>query len=196
MGRDSFPEAMEKAGIPMRSKRLRITEYINDMATCLAAADLVICRAGASTLAELEAAGKASILIPSPIVAGNHQFHNANVLGKAGAAIVIEQKNVTIEGMIRHVNSLYSDPEKLDLMSRKASSLCIENTHNRIWAVIEELLELGRKKREDEEAKADGRPKNKLTAKEKAVRAKDAFISSLPRMLPEKEEYTDTEDTE
>lgn len=196
MGRDSFPEAMEKAGIPMRSKRLRITEYINDMATCLAAADLVICRAGASTLAELEAAGKASILIPSPIVAGNHQFHNANVLGKAGAAIVIEQKNVTIEGMIRHVNSLYSDPEKLDLMSRKASSLCIENTHNRIWAVIEELLELGRKKREDEEAKSDGRPKNKLTAKEKAVRAKDAFISSLPRMLPEKEEYTDTEDTE
>ncbi len=49
----------------------------------------------ASTLAELEVAGKASILIPSPIVAGNHQLHNANVLGKAGAAIVIEQKNVT-----------------------------------------------------------------------------------------------------
>lgn len=92
MGKESFPAEMKRNNIPLKSNRLRITEYINDMDTCLAAADLVICRAGASTLAELEAAGKASILIPSPIVAGNHQLHNANVLGKAGAAIVIEQK--------------------------------------------------------------------------------------------------------
>ena len=57
MGKESFPKAMADAGIPMKSDRLRITEYINDMDVCLAAADLVICRSGASTLAELEAAG-------------------------------------------------------------------------------------------------------------------------------------------
>ena len=140
MGRETFPEAMKKAGIPMKSKRLRISEYINDMDTCLAAADLVICRAGASTLAELEAAGKASILIPSPIVAGNHQLYNANVLGKAGAAIVIEQKNVTVKNMIRHVERLYNERELLDKMSEKAASLQITDTADRIYDVVEQLM--------------------------------------------------------
>ncbi|MGN0621270.1 MAG: undecaprenyldiphospho-muramoylpentapeptide beta-N-acetylglucosaminyltransferase [Porcipelethomonas sp.] len=142
MGKESFPAAMKAKGIPMKSDRLRITEYINDMDTCLAAADLVICRAGASTLAELEAAGKASILIPSPIVAGNHQFHNANVLGKAGAAIVIEQKNVTNEIMIEKVNELYNNREKLANMSIRAGELAVRDTNDRIYAVIEELMNL------------------------------------------------------
>ena len=97
MGKESFPKAMKENGIPLKSSRLRITEYINDMDTCLAAADLVICRSGAATLAELEAIGRASILIPSPVVAGNHQYHNAMVLGRAGAAIVIEKKDVTAQ---------------------------------------------------------------------------------------------------
>lgn len=142
MGKDTFPAAMTKKGIPLKSNRLRITEYINDMDTCLAAADLVICRAGASTLAELEAAGKASILIPSPIVAGNHQFHNANVLGKAGAAIVIEQKNVTNELMIKTVKDLYENRHKLDSMSVNAAELAVRDTNDRIYAVIEELEKL------------------------------------------------------
>ena len=132
---------MRAAGIPMRSDRLRITEYIHDMDTCLAAADLVICRAGASTLAELEAAGKASILIPSPIVAGNHQLHNANVLGKAGAAIVIEQKNVTVEGMMHHVEELYESRSMLKDMAYQASQLAIPDTADRIYQVVETLME-------------------------------------------------------
>ena len=142
MGKESFPAAMKSKGIPLKNDRLRITEYINDMDTCLAAADLVICRSGASTLAELEAAGKASILIPSPIVAGNHQFHNANVLGKAGAAIVIEQKNVTNEIMIEKVNELYHNRSKLDNMSVRAGELAVKDTNDRIYAVIEELISI------------------------------------------------------
>ncbi len=140
MGRESFPEAMKQKGIPMKSDRLRITEYINDMDTCLAAADLVICRSGASTLAELEAAGKASILIPSPIVTGNHQFHNANVLGKAGAAVVIEQKDVTNEIMIDKIKDLYENRDKLADMSVKAKSLDVSDTNDRIFAVVKELM--------------------------------------------------------
>jgi len=140
MGKESFPKAMSDKGIPMKSERLRISEYINDMDTCMAAADLVICRSGASTLAELEAAGKASILIPSPIVTGNHQFHNANVLGKAGAAIVIEQKDVTSEIMIEKVKELYNNREKLADMSDNARSLSINDTNDRIYSVIKELM--------------------------------------------------------
>lgn len=138
-GRDTFPKAMEESGIPMKSGRLRITEYINDMDVCLAAADLVVCRSGASTLAELQAAGKASILIPSPIVAGNHQYHNAMVLGKAGAAEVIEQKNVTNEKIISIVESLYNDRDRVEVMSHNAAKLHLEDTNERILSVIEKL---------------------------------------------------------
>lgn len=140
MGREIFPKIMIESGISVKNQRLRISEYINDMDTCLAAADLVICRSGASTLAELEAAGKASILIPSPIVTGNHQFHNANVLGKAGAAIVIEQKDVTNELMIKTVKDLYEHREKLSDMSDNAVKLAVKDTNDRIYKVIKELI--------------------------------------------------------
>ena len=140
MGKDTFPQAMKEAGIPLKSDRLRITEYINDMDVCLAAADLVICRSGASTLAELEAAGKASILIPSPIVAGNHQYHNAMVLGNAGAAVVIEQKNVTNERMISEIEKLYGDSAKVKSMSESAAKLHLTDTNDRILAVIDKLI--------------------------------------------------------
>lgn len=143
MGKDSFPQAMKEAGIPLKSNRLRITEYINDMDVCLAAADLVICRSGASTLAELEAAGKASILIPSPIVAGNHQYHNAMVLGKAGAAVVIEQKDVTNDKIIAEIENLYNSPDKVEIMSECAAKLHLSDTNSRILAVIDKLLSKG-----------------------------------------------------
>ncbi|MBR5684337.1 MAG: undecaprenyldiphospho-muramoylpentapeptide beta-N-acetylglucosaminyltransferase [Ruminococcus sp.] len=140
MGKETFPQAMKAAGIPLKSERLRITEYINDMDVCLAAADLVICRSGASTLAELEAAGKASILIPSPIVAGNHQYHNAMVLGNAGAAVVIEQKDVTNERMIAEIEKLYGDPARVKTMSGSAAKLHLSDTNDRILEVIDKLI--------------------------------------------------------
>ena len=146
MGKDTFPQAMEAAGIPLKSDRLRITEYINDMDVCLAAADLVICRSGASTLAELEAAGKASILIPSPIVAGNHQYHNAMVLGKAGAAVVIEQKDVTNEKIISEIEALYNDRDRVEVMSQSAADLHLSDTNERILAVIDKLIAKGKQK--------------------------------------------------
>lgn len=142
MGKETVPDALEDKNIPLKSKRLRVTEYINDMDTCLAAADIVICRSGASTLAEIEAAGKASILIPSPIVTGNHQYHNAMVLGNAGAAIVIEQKDVTSEIMIEKIKALYEDRDKLSEMSENAAKLAVLDTNERIYSVIKELMRL------------------------------------------------------
>ncbi|MBP3243302.1 MAG: undecaprenyldiphospho-muramoylpentapeptide beta-N-acetylglucosaminyltransferase [Ruminococcus sp.] len=146
MGKDTFPQAMKAAGIPLKSDRLRITEYINDMDVCLAAADLVICRSGASTLAELEAAGKASILIPSPIVAGNHQYHNAMVLGKANAAVVIEQKDASATRIISEIDKLYQSPEKAEKMSENAASLHLADTNERILEVIKKLAGKGKAK--------------------------------------------------
>lgn len=145
MGKDTFPQEMKKADIPLKSNRLRITEYINDMDVCLAAADLVICRSGASTLAELEASAKASILIPSPIVAGNHQYHNAMVLGKAGASVVIEQKDVTNEKIISEIEKLYNNPKKVKIMSYNAGKLHLKDTDKRILDVIDKLYEKSKK---------------------------------------------------
>ncbi|MBP1591694.1 MAG: undecaprenyldiphospho-muramoylpentapeptide beta-N-acetylglucosaminyltransferase [Oscillospiraceae bacterium] len=140
MGKDTFQAAMKKYGVPMKSDRTRITEYINDMDTCMAAADLVICRSGATTLAELEAMGKPAILIPSPIVAGNHQFHNANVLGKAGAAIVIEQKNVKCEEVTGIIEDLYNDPSRVKEMSECSKKLWIADTSDKIWQTVESIV--------------------------------------------------------
>lgn len=83
------------------------------MPTCLAAADLVIARAGAITLSEIQAQGKPSILIPSPNVAENHQYHNAMALANKNAAVVIEESELTPERLTREIDKLASDSERL-----------------------------------------------------------------------------------
>lgn len=123
-GTQLVPRLLEERGVSIKdSPALDIREYINDMPACLAAADLVICRAGASTLSELQAAGRASILIPSPNVAENHQYHNAMVLQNAGAAVVVEEKNLTGESLIKMVKELTRDPESLRKLGENAKKL-------------------------------------------------------------------------
>ncbi|MCL2055227.1 MAG: undecaprenyldiphospho-muramoylpentapeptide beta-N-acetylglucosaminyltransferase [Oscillospiraceae bacterium] len=139
IGKDCFPAAMEAADMPLTTERRRVTEYINDMAVCLAAADLVICRAGASVIEELQALGRASILIPSPNVTENHQFHNAMVLGKAGAAVVIEEKDLTPEVLLKKINEFYIRREKLDVLAKRAASLYVSDTKERICNAVFQL---------------------------------------------------------
>lgn len=79
----------------------------------MAAADLVICRAGAITLSEIQALGKPAILIPSPNVAENHQYHNAMALVNAGAADIIEEKDLTGRLLMQKADNMLSNPEKL-----------------------------------------------------------------------------------
>lgn len=104
-------------------ENLRVSEYIDNMPELLAAADLVISRSGALTLAELEAVGRASILIPSPNVAENHQYYNALELQQQGAAVVIEEKDLTGEKLIQTVQELLERPGKLQLMGENARTL-------------------------------------------------------------------------
>ncbi|MBQ4486676.1 MAG: undecaprenyldiphospho-muramoylpentapeptide beta-N-acetylglucosaminyltransferase [Oscillospiraceae bacterium] len=140
MGHDTFEKSLSDAGIDPSSEGLIIKEYIHNMDTCTAAADLIICRSGASAITELEAAGRASILIPSPIVAGNHQYHNAMVLGNAGAAKVIEQKDLTDELILDTVKELISSPDRIRELEEKAHGVFVPDTNDRIWAEIEKNL--------------------------------------------------------
>ena len=100
-----FQDLEKKKGFAP-GESLVVKEYINNMPELLAAADLVISRAGALTLAELEAVGRAAVLIPSPNVAENHQYYNAMELQKAGAAVVIEEKDLTGEKLVQTVSGM------------------------------------------------------------------------------------------
>ena len=125
------------------SKEIQIREYINDMDVCMAAADLVICRAGAITLSELAVCGKPSILIPSPYVAENHQFHNAMTLKNIGACEVIEEKELSGEKLIEYVEKLVENKELLNEMSVSARKAAIDDSLSRIYKIVMELYTVG-----------------------------------------------------
>ena len=128
----------EKGFAPGES--LVVKEYINNMPELLAAADLVISRAGALTLAELEAEGRAAILIPSPNVAENHQYYNAMELQKAGAAVVIEEKELTGGKLVSTVSGLLAEPGKLAAMGKNAGTLSVDDSLNRIADALMKLV--------------------------------------------------------
>ena len=122
------------------SPKFIIREYIDNMPEMLAAADLVISRAGALTLAEIAAVGRASVLIPSPNVAENHQYHNAMQLQKLGAAVVVEEKELTGEKLIGIVDKLTKDPAELMLMGAKARALAQPDSLDKICENLDRLM--------------------------------------------------------
>ena len=128
----------EKGFAPGES--LVVKEYINNMPELLAAADLVISRAGALTLAELEAEGRAAILIPSPNVAENHQYYNAMELQKAGAAVVIEEKELSGGKLVSTVSGLLAEPGRLAAMGKNARTLSVDDSLDRIADALMKLV--------------------------------------------------------
>ena len=138
---EEFKQGLEAKHIDLSEHpNFIVKEYLDNMSTCMAAADLIISRCGMGALTEIEAEGKASILIPSPYLAENHQYYNGLVLQSAGAAIMYEQKDITDGLIAKTVSELISDTNKLDEMSAHASEQFIKNTPERIWTEIEEVL--------------------------------------------------------
>ncbi len=110
---------------------IRIESYINNMEDYLGASDLVISRAGALSVAETCTCGRASILVPSPNVTGNHQYFNAKSVADRGGAILIEEKDFTGEKLIEEVRKLENDPELLKQMG-EASLKCAPSSATEI----------------------------------------------------------------
>lgn len=102
-----------------------LVSFISDMAEAYAWADLVICRSGASTVSEIAAAGLPSILVPYPHHSDRQQTHNANWLVRAGAAFLLEQKDLTLPALKALVLGLHEDHSKLQQMSDIAKSIAI-----------------------------------------------------------------------
>lgn len=117
-----------------------VYEFINDMENIYPRADLVIARAGASTLAELSAIGKPSILIPYPYAAGNHQVLNAKRFSDAGAAEVILESELTPELLAEKLSSIISSPERQRNMALNARQLFKKDAARRIVESVVELI--------------------------------------------------------
>ncbi len=119
---------------------VRVRDYIDDMPRCMAAADLVISRCGAMTLSELPALHKPSILVPSPYVAENHQYYNAMALADRGAAVCVEEKDLTAERLWQEIQRTALSPDTLSRMGEAAGTVAVLDADERILAVIRDVL--------------------------------------------------------
>jgi len=116
-----------------------VMSFIGDMAGAYARADLVVSRAGATTLAEIAALGKASVLIPYPHAANQHQETNARVLEKAGAAVVRKEATISGEDLANLLGDFLEHPERIEDMGRAALEHGRRDAARRI---VDQLMEM------------------------------------------------------
>ncbi len=142
---DGFMEKLEAAMPDFAKFGADVRKYIYDMPRVMAAADLILCRAGASTLSELAYMGKPVIIVPSPNVTNNHQEKNARVLEKAGGAKVFLEGEFDAQSLLDTVRELLGDEGKLSEMSEAMRSLAVPGATDRICDIILSLPESRRK---------------------------------------------------
>jgi len=116
-----------------------VRPYISDMVTEFAKSDLIICRAGATSCAEVAAAGKAALMIPLPTAADDHQRKNAEALESAGAVRMILQKDLTAKSLANEITSLINLPEKISEMENAAKKLARKDAAEVTVDLIEKL---------------------------------------------------------
>lgn len=139
----SLTAALEQRGVELTGGA-EVREYIYDMPLVMAAADLVVCRAGASTISELTAIAKPCVLVPSPNVTNNHQEKNARVLEHHGAAVVLLEPDIDGAALYREVKDLLADPEKRAAMSRALSELSVTDAAEEIYQTLMSLMKEGK----------------------------------------------------
>ena len=115
IGAGAFEAKFKEYGLD-KNKKIKTYSYIHNMPDTMAAADVIICRAGAMTVSEISMMKKAAIFIPSPNVVENHQYKNAKVLADKDAAMVIEEKDLTPEGLCAMAEKLLEDKDMRSTM--------------------------------------------------------------------------------
>ena len=139
-GKEWMPQRVKNNGVDYETvPELEIREYIYNMPTVLAAADVIIGRAGAATCNEIAAAGTPCILVPSPNVTNNHQEKNARVLEAGGGAVVVLEKDCTPEKMYALVKDLMADEDRRSEMSRKLHTMVRLDSTQRICDIVQKL---------------------------------------------------------
>ena len=137
-----MPELVRSKGVDLAGQSsIDMREYIYNMPTVMAAADVFISRAGASSCNEIAACGTPCILIPSPNVTDNHQEKNARVLESQGGAVVVLEKECTANGLYDKIKALLANPERRDAMGTALRSNCILDSTDRICKIMEQLAD-------------------------------------------------------
>ncbi len=124
---------------PIRSNNFFISEFISNMNYAYCIADLVVSRAGASSISELSILGKPSLLVPSPNVSENHQYHNAMALVNKDAAILVEDKDA-IQNLVPAAIKVIENDQTLNMLSQNIKKLALENSATKIVEVIKDVI--------------------------------------------------------
>ena len=133
-------EGYRRAGIPAA----RAESFLDPVAREMAEADVVVSRAGATTLAELAAAGRPAVLVPLPAATDDHQRKNAEILDRAGAAVLLDQRDLTADRLASVVGDLIADPERRGRMAAAMRTFARPDAASRI---VDRLIELARPER-------------------------------------------------
>ena len=137
-----MPEYVKDLGVDLeKHPSIDMREYIFNMPTCMAAADLIICRAGAATISEVCASALPCIMVPSPNVTNNHQEKNAMVLQGRGAAVVVPEAGCSGKLLFDTATEILTDPARTKSMRQAASSLAVVDSAQRIYETALELIQ-------------------------------------------------------
>ena len=142
-GKNGYPillEALQEKSVDLAEHpTLQVREYIYDMACVMRAADLVICRAGASTISELTALGVPALIVPSPYVTNNHQEKNARALEQAGGAVVLTEQEASGQAMFREACAILRGDARRSAMETAMAELGVRDATERICRVLREI---------------------------------------------------------
>lgn len=122
------------------SSNIRIVPFMDDLIQYLKDSDLIISRAGASTIAEITAIGLPAILVPSPYVTNNHQYKNAKELEEAGACRIITEKDFSKDSIINEIDYIFDHRKEYDEMVKNSKKLGIRDSATRIYEEIKKLI--------------------------------------------------------
>ena len=138
---EKIKDKLEKDGIDVSNKNIKLKSYLHNMEWAYAAADLIVYRAGATGLAEITARGIPAILIPYPHATGNHQEYNAKNLEKHGAAVVISDKNLNSKILLKRIKYLFSNKNILENMAKKSKEMGNPRAAEDLAVLIDKMVE-------------------------------------------------------
>ena len=135
-----MPDRVKEQGVDLeKCPTIQMQEYIYNMPTVMAAADVIISRAGASSCSEIAASGTPCVLIPSPNVTDNHQEKNARAMEVQGGAVVLLEQDATPEKLYGQITELLADTDKYNAMRKALYGICVPDSAERLCAVMEQL---------------------------------------------------------
>lgn len=137
-GKDYYEEIKEKIKPP---KNVKIVPYIDNMARVMKVTDLMVSRAGASTMSEIMALEVPTIFIPSPYVTDNHQYKNANDLVSKGAAVMIEESDLNGDKLVRTIDELLRNKLKYNKLKENLKDIGVKNSSDKIYKALKDLIE-------------------------------------------------------